>query len=123
MSTQPIPDDNAQVRLLMADVGDTQYLTDEQIGQYVAMNMGNVRLAAADALDAIAVSEVLVSKVITTQDLQTDGAKVADALRKQADRLRAQVSAFDQDDIFDVIPASPRRRPEGTERPYEAWGL
>ena len=114
------------VRALMADVGSVQYLTDDQVRVYLDLNGDNVRRAAADALDAIATSEVLVSRVIRTQDLQTDGAKVADSLRKHADRLRQlaadedeQADAWDGFDVVDTIPG--RHRPEGTE--YPVWGL
>jgi hypothetical protein len=87
-----------------------------------------VRRAAADALDTIATSEVLVSKVIRTQDLSTDGAKVADALRKQAQVLRQQADAADaaeDDGFFDVVDTLPPcRRPELTEpSTSEVWGL
>lgn len=121
------------VRLLLADVGSNQYLTDEQINGYLTLNGDRVRRAAADALDAIAISETLVSKVIRTQDLQTDGAKVADALRARAQQLRAQ---DDEDDAntwggFDLVPTHTGRpcTPEHTgrvvdwDRPPEAWGL
>lgn len=89
----------AQVRLLIADVGDgdRQVLTDDQVGGYLELNGLNVRRAAADALDAIAVSEVLVSKVIRTQDLATDGSKVAAALQARAAQLRAQADDADAD--------------------------
>lgn len=113
-----------QVRLLMADVGDQQYLTDPQIQVYLGLNGNNVRRAAADALDAIATSETLVGKVIRTQDLQTDGAKVADSLRKHADRLRQLADAEDDKadswDGFDVVDTVGRHnlsRPEWTP-PY-----
>ncbi len=92
-----------QVRLLISDVDETRLvLDDEMINGYLAMHAGSataVRRAAADALDAIATSQTLVSKVIRTQDLTTDGPKVADALRKQAQALRAQ--ADDADDRAD----------------------
>lgn len=123
MST-PTPEAVEQTRLLMADVGDDEYLTDDQVVGYLDLNGGNPRRAAADALDAVATSELLVSKVIRTQDLQTDGAKVADALRKHADRLRAQADRADEDSWggFDVIPTIPgRHRPELTE--HTVWGL
>lgn len=95
----------AQVRLLIADVGtgDRQVLDDTQVGDYLDLNDGNVRRAAADALDAIAVSEVLVSKVIRTQDLATDGTKVAAALQARAVQLRAQADDADSGGTFDVI--------------------
>lgn len=126
-------DPTQAVRLLLADVGSTQYLTDEQINGYITLNDGRVRRAAADALDAIAVSEVLTSKVIRTQDLQTDGAKVADALRARAAQLRQQ---DDEDDAnmwggFDLVPTHSGRPcvPEHTGRvvewdqPPQCWGL
>lgn len=121
------------VRLLLADVGSDQYLTDQNISGYLQLNGDRIRRAAADALDAIAVSEVLVSKVIRTQDLQTDGAKVADALRARAAQLRQQ---DDDDDLntwggFDLVPTHSGRpcTPEHTGRvvewdqPPTVWGL
>lgn len=116
-----------QVRLLIADVGDgaAQTLADDQVQGYLTLNGDNVRRAAADALDAIASSEALVSKVIRSQDLTTDGAKVADALRAHADRLRAQADADDPDggdfafDVIDTLPSC--RRPELTDP--QVWGL
>jgi hypothetical protein len=118
-----------QVRLLIADVStdDTKRLLgDDAVTGFLTMNAGNIKRAAADALDAIADSEALVSKVIRTQDLQTDGAKVADSLRKHADRLRAQADTADDaedDGFFDIVDTiQPRCRPELTERPV-VWGL
>jgi hypothetical protein len=51
---------------------------------------GSDKMAAAQALDIIANSEVLIQKRIRLLDLQTDGPAVAEALRIGADRLRAQ---------------------------------
>lgn len=100
--TEPV----GQVRLLISDVDETNLtLSDEQILGYLSINTGDLRRAAADALDAIADSEILVSKVIKTQDLSTDGAKTADALRAHADRLRvlSDNDAFS----FDIIDFRP----------------
>ncbi|PYG00166.1 hypothetical protein SAMN05216184_104105 [Georgenia satyanarayanai] len=94
------------LRLLLADVDpDRQVLTDDHLTGYLALNdipdpqleidttdRWRVRLAAADALDAIAVSEALVGKVIRTQDLTTDGVKVAAELRAQAAGHRARAA-------------------------------
>lgn len=90
---QPPPMTEAldDVRLLMADTDPAKRIfSSRQIARFLALNNGDVRRAAAQALDVIASSEVMVSKVIKTQDLSTDGAKVADALRKQAAELRRQ---------------------------------
>lgn len=118
-----------QVRLLISDTDETEpILDDSHIDGFLKLNGDNVRRAAADALDAIASSEALVSKAIRTQDLQTDGAKVADALRKHADRLRAQADD-DEDDgfVFDIVaPSTGANRPEMTEyeqRYGQVWGM
>lgn len=126
MSETPIDytDPVQQVRLLIADVSTDpakRILADEQLAGYLTINVGSVKRAAADALDAIASSEALVSKVIRTQDLQTDGSKVADALRKHADSLRTQADALD-DFAFDVVYPPSSLRPELIDRPI-AWGL
>lgn len=118
-----------QVRLLISDVNEAEPILDDgHIGGFLKLNGDNVRRAAADALDAIASSEALVSKAIRTQDLQTDGTKVADTLRKHADRLRAQADD-DEDDgfVFDIVaPSTGANRPEHTEyeqRYPQVWGL
>ena len=114
-----------QVRLLTADVDEANLLlTDVAIEGLLAMNGQDVRLAAADALDTIATSETLVSKVIRTQDLATNGPSVAADLRARAKALRDQVADSDAEDLFDVVDTlAPTCRPELTERPYTVWGL
>jgi hypothetical protein len=109
-----------QVRLLISDVGDTLILDDGQIGGYLTLNDGEVRLAAADALDAIASSETLVSKVIKTQDLSADGPAVAASLRAHADRLR-DIAGQDLFDVVDTV-TDLGRRPRGYLYPT-VWGL
>lgn len=109
-----------QLRLLISDVDeDRQVLSDAMVGGYLGLHgiapaatdtaPAALKRAAADALDAIATSEVLVSKVIRSQDLATDGAKVADALRKHAAELRTQATAADEDtaDDFAVVEFAP----------------
>lgn len=109
-----------QVRLLIADTSETApILTDSQISGYLSLNADSVRRAAADALDAIASSETLVSKVIKTQDLSTNGPAVAADLRAHADRLR-QIAA-DTDDFAFAIVYPTTTYPELVER--EVWGL
>lgn len=115
------------VRVLIADTDPArQVLDDHTILDFLGIANGNAKRAAAEALEAIAVSETLVGKVIRTQDLQTDGTKVADALLKRADRLRDQAMREDaeaDDFAFDVVYPDYRRRPEGTEHRHEVWGL
>lgn len=114
------------VRLLISDVSSDpakQLLTNTQIETFLELEDGNVKLAAAQALDTIASSETLVAKVIKTQDLSTDGPKTAADLRAHAKSLRAQVAvaASEADDGFffgTVSPVAGTSWPELTERPY-----
>lgn len=111
-----------QVRLLIADLEEgNPLISDEQIAAYISMNAGSVLRAGAACLDAMATSEVLRSKVIKTQDVSADGAKVAAELRAQAVVLRARADAeeaalaVDEDDFFTFIPFAPEARLEGEE--------
>ncbi|OLT24413.1 hypothetical protein BJF79_13810 [Actinomadura sp. CNU-125] len=98
-----------QVRLLIPDKDPALLLfTDADISGFLALEGSSVKKAAALALETIASSEAMVSKVLQVQDLSTDGAKVADALMKRAAMLRQQ--ADDEDpaiggglDIVDFV--------------------
>lgn len=117
---------SGQVRLLISDIDeDNPILSDDMVSGYLAgFNVaptgpvtprGPILRAAADALDAIATSEALVSKVMQTVDgLQTDGAKVANSLRTRADSLRRQADREEgldpdapADAYFGVAPYCP----------------
>lgn len=99
------------VRLLIPDLDPTTpVFTDEQVNAFYLLEASNIRLAAAQALDTIASNEVMVSKVIRTLDLQTDGAKVSADLRARAASLREQAGNFDADgNLFamDVVDFQP----------------
>lgn len=123
MSEQPdYSDPVQQVRLLIADVDpDRQLLDDAQLAGFLRIEAEVPKRAAAAALDAIATSELLVSKVIRTQDLSTDGAKVAAELRARADRLRAQADDA-EGGFFDVVEFGHGRGPELGEPARYGWG-
>ena len=94
------------------DTGESSYLfTDEQIETYLEINRGRVKRATADAIEALATSEALISKVIKTEDLQTDGAKVANALLVRARQLRdsdREDENREDADYFIKVPFRPR---------------
>ncbi|OIH86018.1 hypothetical protein BLJ79_04275 [Arthrobacter sp. UCD-GKA] len=117
-----------QVRLLIADLAEPPLMADDVLEGYLGLHgyalwdpdsitRPGIWRAAADALDAIATSEVLTSKKIRTQDLSTDGPAVAAELRKQAAALRGkadQAEAAD-DSFFEIIPSCGSRGAEGEE--------
>lgn len=113
--------DPGKVRLLLNDVDQaTAVFTDAEIDAFLAIESLSVKRAAAQAIDTNATNEALASKVLRTQDLQTDGAKLADAMRKHAQALRDQADREDDlsDDgaYFEIIPGA-TCRPELTGYP------
>jgi hypothetical protein len=99
--------DMVRLRINDTDI-DNPVFSDEELDAFLGSDDDDWRLAAADAIDTIALNEALVLKIIRTLDLQTDGARLAESLSKQADRLRAQV---DGDGGF-AIARPPARRVE-----------
>ncbi len=104
-------DATGMVRLLLNDVDEaTAVFSDEEIAAFLSLEGDSVKRAAAQAIDTNATNEALASKVLRTQDVTTDGAKLADAMRKHATALRDQADRADaeSDDgaFFELIPSS-----------------
>lgn len=98
---EPLPPATAEQRRVRLLINDTnpgeRFFATIEIDDFLAMNGGSVRRAAAQALDVIAANEALVSKKIRTQDLSTDGPAVAKELREQAKELRRQADTGEDD--------------------------
>lgn len=94
------------VRLLLNDVDESRLVfTYQDIAAFLAMEGGSVKRAAAQAIETNADNELLASKVLTDHQISTNGAAVADSLRKRAASLRAQAdreesTAADEADGF-----------------------
>lgn len=86
-----------QIRFLLNDVAEPSIFTDPELASALELARGrNVKRAAAMVIDINASNEVLASKVLRSQNVATDGAKAADALRKHAAALRAEADADDE---------------------------
>lgn len=110
-----------QIRALIPDVEQVDYsdlntpeymFSDAHLrGLYtIAVGDGVAKIyrAGASALRALAVSEGLIQKVIRTEDLQTDGAKLAGALLAGAKQLEDQAtSADDEGEIMTIVDFQP----------------
>jgi hypothetical protein len=118
--------DAGLVRLLIPDVaidvnGDFLF-NDEQIDGLLGLFGGNVKRAAAQAKDIIATDQVMLLKVVRTDDLSVNGAQVAAELRLEAKALRDQADTADSltaSDYFDIIYPAPVGYPEAVPIP---WG-
>lgn len=86
--------DVGKCRLLVKDVNsdedeDLAIFQDEDYQAFLAIE-GDVRLAAAAALETIASNQALILSVVKAGSASIDGAAVSDAILKRAAMLRAQ---------------------------------
>ena len=92
--------DIQKMRVLIPDneqIFDGDYLfSDNDLNAYLEVANNSVLRAASYAVLAIATSEAMISKVIKTQDLSTNGAAVADALRLTAKQLADRADKEDE---------------------------
>lgn len=97
------------------------FLTDDDLNNILGMSEegADLRLAAADALDAMASSQVMILKKIKLLDLQTDGPAVADALRKHAKELRAVVHSDDYVEAYFDIAEQVYDKPSWSEKIFK----
>ena len=85
-----------KVRALIRDKDQNDFLfSDQELNAFLTLENQNIWLAAATALDAAAVDHVLALKVAKVLDITVDGAKVADALSKQANKWREMAGKRD----------------------------
>ena len=82
-------------------------LSDVQLQDFLDVESGDVRMAAAQALDSIASTQTLILKRIKVLDLSTDGPAVAKALRAHATSLRKQSDGESSFDFAEQINDSP----------------
>jgi hypothetical protein len=95
--TYDLSSSEGQIRLLLMDTNSQSYVfEDAELSAFLALELANVRKAAALALETMASNEAFVLKVIQLLDLKTDGAKTADALMKRAAALRKQAADDEQ---------------------------
>lgn len=96
-----------------SDTGVSEYMFSDAYlnGMYqIAMGEGSAKIyrAAASALRALAISEGLIQKVIRTEDLQTDGAKLASAFLAGAKQLEDQARGADEEaEIMMIVDFQP----------------
>ncbi|MBD3004524.1 hypothetical protein [Streptomyces sp. 5-10] len=129
--------DRGKVRALIPDVeqvdfageGVPEYLfSDTHIDAFLAIYSSKpqtirVLRAGAAALRAVAVSEGLIAKVIRTEDLQTDGAKMTTALLAGAKQLDDQADKEEEDDDWEYGFQVVDYQPSPCDLPYWMHGF
>ena len=84
-----------QIRLLIPDNQDEQVFTDDEIDAFFDLE-GDVRRAAAQAMDTIANSDIMIYRHVEIMDVIVDAVSAGKELRYRADVLRKQAAAKDE---------------------------
>lgn len=99
-----------QTRLLIPDTDETRLtFTDEQVAAFLVMASDNPLRAAAQALQTVASDTAMTVAWVRDHDLQIDGPRMAEELRKSAEALYQR--AADEDarlasEDFDIVSYS-----------------
>lgn len=102
--------DIGKIRLLVGDTATTAIFSDTQYNAFLAVEGDDIRLAAAQALDAIASSKAMLARKAKIGNLSLDETSVAKELRERASSLREQATQRDNDGdgaAFDIVDFDP----------------
>lgn len=122
--------DIGKVRALLGDTdpqnvsagqGDYLYFSDDELGAFLAMYGDNVKLAAARCLETISMSQALLLKSWTTDDLTVNGDRIAESLRKLAAQLREEALQDEASEYFNMISMFIDEDHDGIADEYPWW--
>ncbi len=122
--------DVGQVRALLGDTDPTNvgggtgtylYFSDDEIGAFLTMYGDNVKLAAARCLETISMSQALLLKSWSTDDLQVNGDRIAESLRKLAAQLREEALQDESNEYFNMIAMFIDDDDDGEADEYPWW--
>lgn len=117
--------DLGKVRALIPDTDEADLmLSDAMINAYLSISGDRVLIAAALAIEAIAVDEALTYKITRADDFSVNGVSGAEQLLAKAKLYRQQAAQDDAsvEEAFSLVPTVPSRtycRPEAT--PWPVW--
>lgn len=101
--------------------GTYLYFSDDEIGAFLTLYGENVKLAAARCLETIAGSQALLLKSWTTDDLQVNGDRIAESLRKIAAQLREEALQDESNEYFNMIAMFVDSDADGMADDYPWW--
>jgi len=122
--------DVGQVRALLGDTDPTDisggegtylYFSDDEIGAFLTMYGDNVKLAAARCLETISMSQALLLKSWSSDDLSVNGDRIAESLRKLAAQLREEALQDESSEYFNMIAMFIDDDDDGEADEYPWW--
>lgn len=122
--------DVGQVRVLLGDtvaenvssgVGEYNYFGDDELNAFLTMYGDNVKLAAARGLETISMSQALLLKSWSSDDLTVNGDRIAESLRKLAAQLREEALQEESSEYFNMIAMFVDDDDDGQADEYPWW--
>jgi hypothetical protein len=122
--------DIGQVRALLGDTnphsvhdgeGTYLYFSDDEIAAFLTMYGDNVKLAAARCLETISMSQALLLKSWSSDDLSVNGDRIAESLRKLAAQLREEALQDESSEYFNMIAMFIDDDDDGQADEYPWW--
>ena len=122
--------DIGQVRALLGDTDPTDisggegtylYFSDDEIAAFLTMYGDNVKLAAARCLETISMSQALLLKSWSSDDLTVNGDRIAESLRKLAAQLREEALQDESSEYFNMIAMFIDDDDDGEADEYPWW--
>ena len=119
-----------QVRALLGDtdpldvslgIGTYMYFGDDEINAFLTMYGHNVKLAAARCLETISMSQALMLKAWSSDDLTVHGDRITESLRKLAAQLREEAIADEASEYFNMISLYVDNNHNGIEDEFTWW--
>jgi hypothetical protein len=122
--------DVGKVRTLLGDteaenvvggVGEYMYFGDDEISAFLTMYGDNVKLAAARCMETISMSQALLLKSWSSDDLTVNGDRIAESLRKLAAQLREEALQDEASEYFNMISMFVDYDDDGLPDEYPWW--
>lgn len=122
--------DIGKVRTLLGDtqaenvvngIGEYLYFGDDEIAAFLTMYGDNVKLATARCMETISMSQALLLKSWSSDDLTVNGDRIAESMRKLAAQLREEALQEEASEYFEMISMFVDMDHDGLPDEYPWW--
>lgn len=106
---------------VVAGVGEYLYFGDDEIAAFLTMYGDNVKLATARCMETISMSQALLLKSWSSDDLTVNGDRIAESMRRLAAQLREEALQDEASEYFEMISMFVDLDHDGLPDEYPWW--
>lgn len=112
---------DTQAENVVAGVGEYLYFGDDEIAAFLTMYGDNVKLATARCMETISMSQALLLKSWSSDDLTVNGDRIAESMRRLAAQLREEALQDEASEYFEMISMFVDLDHDGLPDEYPWW--